>query len=137
VKILGNDYFSKKKRVLYVRIVGGRASFWNSDSGGGDSDSGKKNNNQLKAAVEKEATMAAAGARGERRQGRQERRERRASRKKMQTGARLVLVTRREHTEEIHSTTNSTKIVPETSSKNAIFFRRFPVQFWYYLWYWK
>ncbi len=72
----------------------------NSDSIGGDSNSGKKNNNQLKAAVEKEATMAA-GVRGERRQGRRERLERRASRKKMQTGARLVLVTRREHTKEI------------------------------------
>jgi hypothetical protein len=45
--------------------------------------------------------MAAAGARGERRQGQRERRERRASRKKTQTGAHLVLVTRREHTEEI------------------------------------
>ncbi len=48
--------------------------------------------------------MAAARARGEMRQGRQERqelRERQASRKKTQTGARLVLVARREHTEEI------------------------------------
>ncbi len=43
------------------------------DSGGGDSDSGEKNNNQLKAAVEKAATMAAAEARGERRQGWRER----------------------------------------------------------------
>jgi hypothetical protein len=34
----------------------------NSNSGGGDSDSSKKYNNQLKAAVEKVATMAAAEA---------------------------------------------------------------------------
>jgi hypothetical protein len=41
--------------------------------------------------------------------------------KKMQTGARLVLVTRHDHVEEI-APQIVPRIVPETSSKNAIFF---------------
>ncbi len=47
--------------------------------------------------------------------------------KKTQTGARLVLVTRHDHIEEILQQIVP-RIVPETSSKNAIFFGGF----WYY-----